>query len=142
MSLILLDIHTNRWHWISISKTMPSADQFSKQFQSWEIRLVWGDNWPACIQNLLGILLKLLGKAKLKGLYKFNRKKNWVQLYQIWWLSSLSERGYWPSKSKCTIARVWFITISRRDCHRRIIGTRIEDVEKWRMLQGIQENRS
>ena len=33
------------------------------------IRLVWGDNWPACIQNLFGILLKLFAKAKLKGLY-------------------------------------------------------------------------
>ena len=32
------------------------------------IRLVWGDNWPACIQNLLDILLKLFGKAELKGL--------------------------------------------------------------------------
>ena len=52
-----------------ILKTTPSVDLFSKQFQSWEIRLVWGDNWPACIQNLLGILLKLFGKAKLKGLY-------------------------------------------------------------------------
>ena len=41
-----------------------------KECENWEVRLVWGDNWPACIQNLLGILLKLFGKAKLKGLWK------------------------------------------------------------------------
>ena len=63
-------MYTNRWCWSSISKIKPSVDLFSKQFQSWEIRLVWGDNWPGCIQNLLGILLKLFGKAKLKGLYE------------------------------------------------------------------------
>ena len=62
-------MYTNRMLWISILKATPSVRQFSKQFQSWEIRLVWSGNWPACIQNLLSILLKLFSKVKLKVLY-------------------------------------------------------------------------